>query len=121
MENNQIEIFKSSDGSPELHVRLVDDSIWLTQSQLVELSDLSKANISEHNQHIFQSGELDQDSTVRNFRKVQSYILSIFQTIILRGILGTCFYMLDEKLSGWFREYIICCEYKIEVYGYNAC
>ena len=121
MENNQIEIFKSSDGSPELLVRLVDDSIWLTQSQLVELSDLSKANISEHNQHIFQSGELDQGSTVRNFRTVQSYILSIFQTIILRGILGTCFYVLDEKLSGWFREYIICCEYKIEVYGYNAC
>jgi hypothetical protein len=71
MQNNQIEIFKSSDGSPELHVRLVDDSIWLTQSQLVELFDSSKANISEHIQHIFQSGELDQGSTVRNFRTVQ--------------------------------------------------
>lgn len=100
MQNNQIEIFKSSDGRHELHVRLVDDSIWLTQSQLVELFDSSKANISEHIQYIFQSGELHQGSTVRNFRTVQSYILSIFHTMIVHGILGTCFYVLDEKLSG---------------------
>ena len=71
MHVNHIEIFKSPEGRPELHVHLVDDSIWLTQSQLVELFDSSKANISEHIQHIFQSGELDQGSNVRNFRTVQ--------------------------------------------------
>jgi prophage maintenance system killer protein len=49
----------------------VDDSIWLTQSQIVDLFDSSKANISEHIKHIYQSGELDQKSTVRNFRTVQ--------------------------------------------------
>jgi prophage maintenance system killer protein len=71
MQLNQIEIFKTSDGRSEIHVRLVDDSIWLTQSQIVELFDSSKANISEHIKHIFQSGELDEKSTVRNFRTVQ--------------------------------------------------
>lgn len=68
---NHIEIFKSPEGRPELHVRLVDNSIWLTQSQIVELFNSSKANISEHIKHIFQSGELDEGSTVRNFRTVQ--------------------------------------------------
>jgi prophage maintenance system killer protein len=71
MHVNHIEIFKSPEGRPELHVRLVDNSIWLTQSQIVELFDSSKANISEHIKHIFQSGELDEGSTVRNFRTVQ--------------------------------------------------
>jgi len=71
MQLNQIEIFKTSDGRSEIHVRLVEDSIWLTQSQIVELFDSSKANISEHIKHIFQSGELDEKSTVRNFRTVQ--------------------------------------------------
>lgn len=71
MQLNQIEIFRTSDGRSEIHVRLVDDSIWLTQSQIVELFDSSKANISEHIKHIFQSGELDEKSTVRNFRTVQ--------------------------------------------------
>ena len=71
MHVNHIEIFKSSEGRPELHVRLVDNSIWLTQSQIVELFDSSKANISEHIKYIFQSGELDEGSTVRNFRTVQ--------------------------------------------------
>ena len=54
MHVNHIEIFKSPEGRPELHVRLVDNSIWLTQSQIVELFDSSKANISEHIKHIFQ-------------------------------------------------------------------
>ena len=71
MKLNQIEIFKTSDGHSEIHVRLVDDSIWLTQAQIVELFDSSKANISEHIKHIFQSGELVEKSTVRNFRTVQ--------------------------------------------------
>jgi len=43
----------------------------LTNSQLVELFESSKANISEHIENIFESGELDKDSTVRDFRTVQ--------------------------------------------------
>ena len=40
-------------------------------AQLVELYQSSKANISEHIKHIFEEGELDESSTVRNFRTVQ--------------------------------------------------
>lgn len=40
----------------------------LTQAQLVELYQSSKANISEHIKHIFEEGELEENSVVRNFR-----------------------------------------------------
>ncbi|OFY96505.1 MAG: cell filamentation protein Fic, partial [Bacteroidetes bacterium RIFCSPLOWO2_12_FULL_31_6] len=39
-----------------------------TQAQLVELYQSSKANVSEHIKHIFEEGELTEESVVRNFR-----------------------------------------------------
>jgi len=49
-----------------------DETVWLTQTQLVELFESSKANISEHIKHIFKEKELDQNSVVRNFRTTAS-------------------------------------------------
>lgn len=69
--SNKIEIYRSSDGKTEIHVQLNGDTLWLTQNQIVELFQSSKANISEHIKHIFHSEELDDSSTVRKFRTVQ--------------------------------------------------
>jgi len=52
-------------------VRLDEDTVWLTQAQLCELFQKSKATISEHIKNIFTEGELEESSTVRNFRTVQ--------------------------------------------------
>ncbi|SNQ42837.1 virulence protein RhuM/Fic/DOC family protein [Cellulophaga lytica] len=70
-EQNQIVIYQSNDGTSQLQVNLQDDTVWLTQAQLVEVFNSSKANISEHIKHIFTSGELQESATVRKFRTVQ--------------------------------------------------
>lgn len=64
-------IYQTDDGKAKIDVRFVDDSVWLTQLQLVKLFDSSKANISEHIKNIYDEGELDEESTVRKFRTVQ--------------------------------------------------
>jgi virulence RhuM family protein len=65
-------IFYESDaGNTRIEVMLNDDTVWLTQAQIVELFQSSKANISEHIKHIFESEELQANSTVRNFRTVR--------------------------------------------------
>ena len=66
-----IVIYKTQDGLTKINVKFEDETVWLTQSQLVELYQTSKSNISEHIKHIFEEGELSQESTVRNFRTVQ--------------------------------------------------
>ena len=58
-------------GEIELGISIKEETIWLTQKQIVELFDSSKANISEHIKAIFESHELDRGSTVRKFRTVQ--------------------------------------------------
>lgn len=72
MENKgEIVIYQTESGQPEIEVRLEDQTIWLTQNQIVELFQSSKANISEHIKSIYKSGELQQKATVRNFRTVR--------------------------------------------------
>ena len=67
----EVVIYKTEDGNTRIDVRFVDETVWLTQAQLVELYQSSKANISEHIKNIFLEGELDESSTVRKFRTVQ--------------------------------------------------
>jgi len=71
MNNNEILIYKSNELTTSIEVKLEDDTVWLTQVQIVILFDSSKANISEHIKHIFQTGELQKASTVREIRTVR--------------------------------------------------
>ncbi len=61
-------IYETEDGRARIERRLVDETIWLSQALMSELFDRSKKTISEHLQNIFNEGELDPDSVVRNFR-----------------------------------------------------
>ena len=67
--NDPIAIYQN--GEIELDISVQEETIWLTQKQIVELFDSSKANISEHIKAIFESNELCRSSTVRKFRTVQ--------------------------------------------------
>jgi hypothetical protein len=59
------------DSSVHLEVRMENETVWLTQAQMVYLFDSSKANISEHIKHIYETQELEQYSSVRSFRTVR--------------------------------------------------
>lgn len=41
----EIVIYISADGSTKVNVRLENDTIWLSQNQLVELYNTSKSNV----------------------------------------------------------------------------
>ena len=71
-EKGQIIIYQADDGKTTIDVRLEDETVWLTQKQLADLYQSSKANISEHIKNIYEEGELDRESTVRKFRTVQN-------------------------------------------------
>ncbi len=66
--NSEFLLYQSDDGKVRIQVRLEDNTVWLTQADMVELFQSSKSNISEHIKHIFEEGELQEDSVVRNFR-----------------------------------------------------
>lgn len=60
------------DGAPAIEVHLEGDTVWVTQAQLVDLFQSSKANISGHISNIIAEGEVDPAATVREFRTVRT-------------------------------------------------
>ena len=71
-QQGEIIIYQSDDGKSKLDVKLENETVQLSQSQLVDLYQTSKSNISEHIKNIFNEGELTKEATVRKFRTVQS-------------------------------------------------
>lgn len=69
--NGEIVIYQSEDGFTHIDVKLEDETIWLTQQQMAELFQTSRTNVVEHIGNIYSEGELDQDSTCREFRQVR--------------------------------------------------
>ena len=60
------------DENVRIEVRLEQETVWLTQSQMVELFKSTKQNISLHINNIYKEGELMQVSTVKDYLTVQA-------------------------------------------------
>jgi hypothetical protein len=68
MNNGEIIIYQNPDGNIKIDVRLEEETVWLTQAQLCELFQKSKATISEHIKNVCEEGELEEKVVVRKFR-----------------------------------------------------
>ena len=55
-----------------VEMRYEDDNIWLTQKMMATLYDVDVRTINEHIKKIYLDSELEEDSTIRNFRIVQT-------------------------------------------------
>ena len=71
-ENSNIIIYQSENGKTHVEVKLEENTVWLTQQQMCDLYQTSKSNVSEHIKHIFEDGELNENSVVRKFRTTAS-------------------------------------------------
>lgn len=67
IKTGEVVIYKDQQG-PELKVSLVDNTVWLSQSQMAELFRKDVRTINEHIKNIFKEAELRQNSVIRKFR-----------------------------------------------------
>ena len=71
MEENKIVIYQTEDGQSQIDVRLENETVWLSQAQMVELFQTTKQNVSLHVSNVFKEGELDEEATVKEYLTVQ--------------------------------------------------
>ena len=73
IKNSEVVIFKPKDGQTEFQVVLdgEHDTVWVTEQQIMELFGKARRTIGEHIKNIYSEGELDKESTWREFRQVQ--------------------------------------------------
>lgn len=111
----EVVLYQAADGSTKLEVRLEDETVWLSQAQMVQLFQSSKSNVSEHIKHVFEEGELEESAVVRDLRttaadgksyRVKHYNLDVIISVGYRvkSLRGTQFrrWALDV-----LREYLV--------------
>lgn len=67
MNDAQFLIYQSAQGQAEILVRLEEDTVRLTQLQMADLFQTTKQNVSLHIKNVFDEGELDPDSVVKEY------------------------------------------------------
>ena len=106
MTNKNIIIYTTNDGKTKIDVKLEEDTLWLTQSQMCELYQTSKSNISEQIKNIFEEGELSRNSVVRKFRTTatdgKDYMVSFYNLDMIIA-LG---YRIRSIIATRFRQFV---------------
>jgi len=108
-------LYTTPQGEVNLQVLILDETVWLTQEGMQELFGRAKSTISEHISNVFQEGELEKESVVRDFRTTASdgkkYNTSFYNLDVIisvgyrvKSFQGTQFRIWATKT---LREYII--------------
>ena len=62
----------AGENSDSMELRYEDENIWLTQKMMAELYGVDVRTVNDHIKKIYSDGELTEESTIRNFRIVQT-------------------------------------------------
>ena len=95
-DKNEIVLYQP-DHAIKLEVLVENETVWLTQAQMTELFETTKQNISLHIKNIIKEGELQQNSTVKDFLTVQKEGDRDAQRIV-------SYYNLDMIISVGYRQ-----------------
>lgn len=67
----KILIYQNEKGDTKIDVYFEDKTIWMTQKNIANLYQVDVRTINEHIKNIYEDNELEENSTIRNFRIVR--------------------------------------------------
>ena len=104
-QKSQIIIYKTEDGKTKIDVRFENETVWLTQNALAELFQTTKQNISQHIKNVFEDGELQSNSVVKDFLTTaidgKNYATNYYNLDLIISI-G---YRVKSKVATTFRQW----------------
>mgnify|MGYP000958821880 CR=1 FL=1 len=104
-EKNKIIIYTDDSGLTKIDVKLEDETLWLTQAQMCALYQTCKSNVSEHIKHIFDEGELQENSVVRKFRTTAADGKSYLTTYYNLDMIIALGYRVRSIIATRFRQW----------------
>ncbi len=63
--DSEIIIYQTEDGQTKIETRYDNETVWLTQEQIVLLFQRDQSVISRHINNIFSEGEMDNESNMQ--------------------------------------------------------
>lgn len=70
--STEIIIYQTEDGKTKIDVKLENETVWMTQKAIAELYQTTPQNITLHIKNIYEEGELEENSTCKNYLQVQT-------------------------------------------------
>ena len=70
--NSSVVIYKSKDGAIQLDVKLENETVWLTQSQMSQLFGVDRTVVVRHIRNIYKDEELQEEATCAKNAQVQN-------------------------------------------------
>lgn len=113
MENKgEVIIYQTVDGQTAIDVKLENETVWLTQAQMIELFGRDQSVISRHIRNIFKEKELEEKSNMHflhianSDKPVTSYSLDVITSVGYRvkSPRGTQFRIWANKI---LKDYLI--------------
>ena len=112
MEENKIIIYQTEDGQTQVDVRLENETVWLSTSQMAMLFDKEESNIRRHVINVFKEGELERENNVQKIhvngikKPVPYYNLDVIISVGYRvkSKRGTAFRIWARKI---LKDYLI--------------
>ena len=65
VQDDQMLMFHDSEENTDIQVKMLDETVWLTQDQIAMLFHIDQSGVSKHLKNIFISGELDEKSNMQ--------------------------------------------------------
>ncbi|MBU4306061.1 MAG: virulence RhuM family protein [Candidatus Omnitrophica bacterium] len=103
--NSQLIIYQTETGKTKIDVRFQDETVWLSQQLMAELFHTTKQNISLHVKNIFEEGELQEDSVVKDFLTTASDGKSYRTKFYNLDMIISVGYRIKSKVATHFRQW----------------
>ena len=112
---NDILLYQTPDGQMQLEVQLANETVWLSQAQMVELFDTTKQNVSLHLRNLFREEELSEETSVKDsltlVSKGRKYTVKYYNMDVVisvgyrvKSLRGTHF---RQWATGILRQYLV--------------
>jgi hypothetical protein len=99
---NEIVIYQTTDNQTEVQVQFDNQTVWLTQAQMVILFERDQSVISRHIRNVFTEGELEEKSNMQNMHIANSDKPVVFYNLDVIISVG---YRVKSKRGTQFRQW----------------
>ena len=125
--NNQIIIYQTADNQTQIDVRMENDTVWLTQTQMADLFQKDRTVISRHIRNVFKEGELDESLVCAKFAlpkkygRREGYMQEAEATIYNLDVIISVGYRVKSQRGVQFRQWAnrVLKQYLIKGYAIN--
>ncbi|MDD4309201.1 MAG: virulence RhuM family protein [Candidatus Cloacimonetes bacterium] len=105
LEKSQFLLYQSKDGKLRLETRLDEETVWLSQKQLAELFQTTVANVNIHIRKLFEEGELESNSVIKDYlitaKDGKSYLTKHYNLDVIISV-G---YRIKSQVATHFRQW----------------